>query len=259
MSEEQLAPSDANIETSSESQESTASLESASESPSESSSKIESKPETPFHEHPRFKELINEKNQFASRYEEMSKQVKEMQARMEEFAKPKPVETKNQLIERLKGIDPEFGTWAEQQEATRAQLQEFAQWKAQLEVEKGQAQVRESVTRLHSEHKVSPELQGIYESQIKAIAQSNPSLGLKDLPALYKQVHDQFSKIFEARERSKLASYAQGKKQDAAVPPAQKGQAPKPSAPKTSYPKDREEAKSVMVKQIMNQLRNNSG
>lgn len=257
MSEEQLN-SDAGLESSSDSQ-STA-VEGASESSGATeASNTSGAREVPFHEHPRFKELINEKNDFAKKYEEMSSQFKAMRSQMEEMSKPKTVETKNALIERIKTVDPEFGTWAEKQEAAKTQLEELTKWRNEIAQQQVRTQAVNMVEKLHADNKVPKELQDRYNRELRAIAAENPNLQVEDLPKVYAQVHKEWTSFLDARDRAKLASYTSGKKPDSALPPsASKGPAPKQGGKTPAYSADKEEARGQLIKQVMNNLRANS-
>ncbi len=216
--------------------------------------------ETPFHEHPRFKELVEQKNQFATQLQERStryeRELSELKGQLEKLNTPKTPEAKNALIERLKGIDPEFGAWAEKQEATAKELQELRDWKAQTSQTTQQQTVNSELDKLHAEHKVPKELQGMYKAQIAEMARANPNLKMQDLPVVYKQLHNQINKYLDNRDKEKLAGYTKSKTADSNIPTgAQRGVAPTPNGKKPEWSKDPEEARGQLVSRIMNKVR----
>lgn len=245
-------------QTSSDVSESSSSESSSSVSDDNRESKASSREEnTPFHEHPRWKELIEQKNQFASQAEEFKRQISEMNKRFEEMNKPQntaPKIDEQKLLGRLKDIDPEFGQYMEM---LQNQLKESQTWRQNAEMNQVQSQAATQLQSLHKEHKVPNELQELYQARIKEIAQSNPNLGLKDLPNVYRQVHDQMNKFLDGYKRQQISEYTKSKKTDSSVPATtQRGNnAPKASGKKFEYSKDPMEARSQMVKRIISQIR----
>lgn len=215
--------------------------------------------ELPFHEHPRFKELINQRNEFSQRLQEYEKRFKDMDSKLEQSA-PKAQTPEGRLLERLKGIDPEFGSWAEQQHNARAQLEkdlaEQKQWRQAQEQQSQQGRIQSSLEKLHSEHKVPEAMRDVYEAQLERAAKANPNLSLSDLPKVYKEIHDRHSQYIESIKRDTLASYSQGKTKDSSIPAPAKGTSPKPGTPKFEYSKDPQEARAQVVKNALKGLKN---
>jgi exonuclease VII small subunit len=225
---------------------------------SSSEAKAPVEKEIPFHEHPRFKEVINQKNEFSQRLQEAEKRFQELSSRFES-SKPKEATPESKLLERLKGIDPEFGSWAEQQHAMKQQLEQkltaMEQWKSSLESSQQMSQVTSSLEKLHTENNVPADLRDFYEAQLERAAKANPNLTLQDLPKVYKEIHDRHSKYMESVKRDVLASYTQSKSKDAAIPSASKGNTQKPGNPKFEYSKDPSEARSQIVKNALKGLK----
>ena len=213
--------------------------------------------EPPFHEHPRFKEIINKNNEYSQRMREYEKQVQELKSTIEKANAPASPETK--LLQRLKDIDPEFGQFMEQQHATRAQLQEqlqqIEQWRSQQEAVAQRTQINSALEKLHIENKVPNELRKVYEAQLEQIARGNPNLGLQDLPSMYNEVHSTLSKYMEGVRREALASYSQSKVVSSSVPSPSKGPSPKTGTAKTEYSKDPAEARAQVVRNTLKSLR----
>lgn len=179
---------------------------------------------TPFHEHPRFKELIEQKNQQAEQIKAYQEQMRELQNQFKSM-QPKQKTPEEALLERLKGIDPEFGGWAENIDQTRRELAEFKEWKRNLELEQGRQQAQSALESLYTEHKVSKEMKDLYRSQIESIAYNNPDLKPQDLPKVFKQVHEGLSKWAQDYERSIRSKYVTEVKKETA-PATQTGGAP---------------------------------
>lgn len=198
--------------------------------------------ETPFHEHPRWKEVMDERNQYAAA-------VKELTARLEslERAKPEAPKAADPLVEKLKGIDPDlasrieaFGKNGETIEQLRQELKEARQ-------ERIRETAQSEVNRLFSENKVPESAQRFYKAELIRMANENPKIGVSDLPKMFKEVHEAFGKHFESIRRDDRKSYVNDKKQDAKLPTSQpKGNSAKPA--KEKLPMDREAALSSIVK-----------
>lgn len=209
----------------------------------------------------RFQEVIQLKNEFAKKEESLARELKELRDQINRRPEPTEAQVKkeNALIGRLKGIDPEFGTWAEQQETLKGQLDELKQWKAEAEAERLRTQADSSFEKLHSEHKVPKEMQDFYKAsvvqEVQRIERSGRALSLTDLPAVYKSVHDNFTKFFEVQKRANIANYASQKKVDATLPAAKKGVAAKPTTAKPTYSRDPEEAKAQIVSRALQKAR----
>lgn len=215
--------------------------------------------EPPFHEHPRFKEIINKNNEYSQRLQDYEKRFQELSGKLEQST-PKAPTPESKLIERLKGVDPEFGQFMEQQHATRAQLeaklQAMEQWKASQEQNTYRGQITSSLEKLHTEHKVPEAVRELYEAQLERIAKANPHLSLQDLPNVYKGIHEKFNGYMESVKRDTLSSYTTSKTKDASIPSAPKGTTPKPGTSKIEYSKDPAEARKQIVERTMKSLRN---
>lgn len=211
----------------------------------------------PFHEHPRFKELVEQKNTYAQQTKALQDQIAQMQARMEQLSKPaqqpKPAD---ELHQRLKGIDPVFGERFEQLEAARQQVEEMRAWKEEMERERTRTQAVQTVNSLHEQHKVAAEDRDLYQSLLELQIQKNPTARMEDLPALYKNVHEMVSKRYDALKRSERESYVKEKSVDSKVPSSQpKGKAVSHNRETDFSKMDPETARREAVSQIVKQMR----
>jgi len=188
----------------------------------EEASEPESKPEkeeTPFHEHPRFKQILEERNEARKQYDAMAERLE----RLEESNKPQPEQDK--LISRLKEIDPEFGTRFEEIDQAKRELEELRQWRQQSEADRLRTQAETTLTKLHSENKVPEAFQAAYRAELESMARSNPRTQISDLPVMYKQVHEKYSKAIDNIKREERSKYVKDKRSNN-VPTARRGQVP---------------------------------
>lgn len=252
--EQELQTSDAQEAPSSEEQ-------TVQDAPEQSSTEARVAPEAkseaqaPFHEHPRFKELVEHKNRASEEAKALKEQLAEMQRRFESQSQPRQEPKENPLLARLKGIDPEFGEMIAQLHARSMKVEDLEAQLAQTSQENLRSQAATQLNKLHDEYKVPANLREIYQAQIELAALRNPKLGLKDLEPLYKQTHEKYSAILEDTRRTERESYVAGKKADAKTPTSQpKGQTVKSGqAPaKAASPYER---KQNMVREITDALR----
>lgn len=228
----------------------------ATDGPAQETKTTDEKP-TPFHEHPRWKEMVEERNKERERASTLERSLHDLKSNFERQAQAsKGPSERDELFKRLKDIDPAFGGLMEEWASKMGKVDNLEQTYNQERATTTQERYASNLNQLHSEFKVPKELQTVYDSQIRAIAMSNPRLGLNDLPSVYKQVHDQLNGAIEARIRAATSSYINAKKNDAAVPAAQ-GKAKAPTQGKATkqsdYPKDPYEARQLVVKRVIEQ------
>lgn len=244
-----------------ETEQSTQAQESQDSEPSKEAAAAQEEKQMPFHEHPRFKEVIEQKNQFKQQVELAERRIQDMERRFaemtkqQEAARPKPQDA---LMERLKGIDPDFaerfGKLSEV-DTMKQDLQEFKQWKEEQAHQAVRMEARNTMERLFTDNNVSKELRGIYEDRISAAASRNPNLGVNDLPNVFKGIHEEMSKLLETTKRETTKNYVANKQQAAAKPSTQpKGKAAQ-AVNKQQFSKDPQQARAELVKQILEQSR----
>lgn len=190
----------------------------------------------------RFQEIIQQKNEFSKRLEETERRYQDLEKRI---GQPQEQPKEKTLINRLKEIDPEFGSWAEQQEAARKELEDLRTWRANAEKQNYINAATSVVDKLKSDLKVDPALHSMYLNQIPM------GTPIKDIEAKYKAAHESVSKFIEAQKRAALSQYSSEKKKDAAVPASAKGPAPKVSTQKPKFSKDPEQATAQIVKRAL--------
>lgn len=176
--------------------------------------------EPPFHEHPRFKEIIEEKNSLQRRVEEMQQ---EFQERMEQIQQAQEASTKKEdpLFERLDSIDPEFaGKFREIYQNTQAaqtQLQQFQEWQQAQQNEAIANRFYSEVDGMVAEAKVPEALHDVYRLEMETIAKNNPHLDFQDLPKVFNDVHQKWQTRLDGLSRAQKQQYVQSVKKSAAT------------------------------------------
>ena len=225
-------------------------------SPSTPESAVDSTPQTssepaPFHEHPRFKELIDQRNQFAE-------QLKTLQNELQSLKAPKaPAEAspEEKMIAKMRGIDPEFAVYLENLAKKASKAESLEHTFEERQAQETRQQASSALESLHAQNKVPAALQSIYKSQIMAIAQSE-GLTVSQLPEVYKRVHNDISKVLDSVKRDERAAYVGSKKADASIPSSQ----PRPTTTKApvkgpEYSKNPDEARAQAVQRTLEQIR----
>lgn len=230
--------------------ESTSGSETASPVQSQSEAPVQeaqAKPEqnVPFHEHPRFKELVEQKNQYATKYSQLEEGYKRLEAQLKQLQTPQKVEQSAQekILERLQGIDPEFAGFQKElvtklamAEQVKQELEQLKQ-ERQQEVYQRQAQeANQNFEKLCADNKIPKHMEIFYREAIANAAMSKNS-SVNDLPVLFKEAHERLSKSFEEFRRQDREAYAASKKSDK-VPASQTGGIPASAKPAQADNKD---------------------
>jgi hypothetical protein len=253
MPREEIVQQDANIEETSAPQESSGTEQQQAISAQSEISEQESTPEpnVPFHEHPRFRELIEERRQAAEELQAMREQLAELQS-LREQSQPPSQKPKNPFAEKLREINPEYAAWVDKQTAI---AEEVEQLKAEREADR-KRQVLEnynsSVEKLHTEFNVPKEWQGALKRQLDYLAMTDKRVGLGNLKEHYKTLHDEFKSLIDSTKREERKSYVTEKSKDAKIPSSQpKGAAPSRDEKGRFAGMDREQIKSEMTRQVL--------
>lgn len=222
---------------------------------------VEQKQETtPFHEHPRFKELVEQKNEALRRHQDMESRYKtiEQQLNSLQSSQPKAPTEFDQLIQDLKKIDPRLAgaleaqaKAAETSKSLQSRLEAFE--KQSQEATRAQA-VQTAVARInqmHESNKVSPEVKQILNDKFDLLYMQG-KLDPQKLEQVYKENYDSIKKYEEALSRSIRESYVKDKTKDALAPSSlPKGTQAKPAAKPLNVPKDKDALKAAVVKSFL--------
>lgn len=111
-----------------------------------------------FHEHPRFKHVIEEKNQWKKQAEELEQQLNQLK-QVEQFQKPAPTQAVPSWFSKLYGDDPEV--WSA-----------FQEYDVQLRASVKQEAIQELEQRRISEQKEVEQLNQWVDDEIKALEES---------------------------------------------------------------------------------------
>ncbi|HYE72212.1 MAG TPA: hypothetical protein VEF04_02735, partial [Blastocatellia bacterium] len=214
-------------------------------------SQEQSEKQVPFHEHPRFKELIDYRRQSEERLAAYEQQIQEMQRMYQEALKARqPQPEINPFVAKLKEIDPRYGEWAESVEARASKAEAVEQELQQLRTERLINQYESAVERLHSEHKTPDTMKARIKRELDA-AVIRGEVKLQDVPRAYKQAFDDYTKWLDEVKRSERASYVQDKSKDATAPSSQpKGKLP-PRNEKGQFTGDRESDLAMIAKRAL--------
>lgn len=213
--------------------------------------------EVPFHEHPRWKEVMEERNAEREARRQLEARIADMQRQFQEQAKPKQPDT-DPMYERLKGIDPEFADYLKDvrsQAAIAKQLQEeLTNLRQEQFVNSAQATFKE----LNTQNNVDPKLAKLYEQQLEAAYARGEFKDLGGLKATYQNIHKTFSELMGTHERQTLEKYTAGKKQDASKPASQPKGKPVSTAKGMEFSKNSAEARQQLIQAVLKQSRASS-
>lgn len=225
--------------------------------------KQEQQETTPFHEHPRFKELVEQKNEALRQYQAMQAQFKTLESQLTSLkqSQPKPASETDELLADLQKVDPRLANViktqleaAEQAKALQSRLEQFEnQSKEQAQRQTIQTAVAK-INSLHETGKMSDFGKQFINNALD-IAYRSGKLDASDLKAV-ESAYQEVAKAIKAHEdslsRSVTEKYVQEKKKDASVPVSQpKGAPAKQTQQKLSVPQDKEALKAAVVQSFM--------
>lgn len=211
----------------------------------------------PFHEHPRWKEVMAERNTERERAQALEQRLAEMDRRYQELSKPKSDkpdfnEVRAKMAERLKGIDPEFQSYMgllEQQAIEARQAAESMREERLVENLKGK------FDDLAAKSSLNPALKELYFAKMDAEYRAGNLRSVDALEKTFNAIHEPYAKHQEELKRAAIEEYTKAKKADATKPTGQpKGKAP--AQGKVDFSKmSPQEQRQFMNKQIVTQLR----
>jgi hypothetical protein len=211
---------------------------------------------TPFHMHPRFQEVISQKNQLAEQNKTFERQLQDLQRQLQALNKPEAPKA-NPIRERLTGIDKEFAEYVgsvEKIPELEKQLQDFQEWRQQQAAQANQQAAVSTKEKFYSENKVPAEHREIYDAQIVAIANSNPKLQVSDLPQVMKGIHEKMTKLFQSTQRDATKQLVDAKKVSAAKPSTQPKGLPASSV-KKSAPASKADLRAEMIASVLGEVK----
>jgi hypothetical protein len=208
----------------------------------------------PFHMHPRFQEVISEKNALKEQTAAFQRELAELRTQIKSST---PAE-KDELMERLESIDPKFAgllrNMRDELKSTKQQLEDFSSWRQQSSQETVQERVGNLKSQFYTENKIPEDRKAIYEAMVQAEAGRNPKLKVSDLPGVLKQVHESLGKMFQTVERDTTKKFVADKKSEASKPaPLAKGAPAKATKPEQNL--SHSQLKAQMLREAMDDVK----
>ncbi len=213
--------------------------------------------ELPFHEHPRWKEVLEERNTAREQTKRLEQSYQQLQDRINQMSAPKAApeaDKRSAMIERLKGIDPEFADFVSGL-APSQELNELRQWRQQMEQKTFITSAVGTIKDLHSKNNVSPELQAKYERELDLEYRSGRIKSMDDVNAAYKQVHEGYNALLENIKRAERESYLKEKTKASNTPSSQPKGKPVQAGQKSDWSKDPAEARKQLIQKVIKQAR----
>ncbi len=184
----------------------------------------------PFHEHPRWKEVIEERNSFKQGMSEYKQSLERLQQQMETLKQqattPKTVEQPKAdvFLSDLEKVNPEYAkslkAMYDQASKTTQLEQRIAQYEQQQLAEKAFNHFNTLLSTNKIENTVDQELyRNVVEAEVYRRESRGEKLGLKDLDGIFNTFHSKYAKAMEERERAITAKYVTAKKSDATQSP----------------------------------------
>lgn len=215
-------------------------------------------------EHPRFKELIDQKNSALESSKALQAKIAELEGKVNQPREPQgPSKEQTELaslIEDLKKVDPRLAAQIEAAskasssvQALQAKLDKFEQAQAETQRTSTIRAAVAEVNGLHESNKVSPELKQLLNDKIDLLF-SQGKLNFSDIKGTYSKELEVYTKMFDAIKRTERESYVADKKKDSQVPTSQPKGAPAKSAPpKQTWSADRETRNAQIVSRFLKQ------
>lgn len=220
-------------------EESAPQAESSDAEPQQAAPESKEEKPAPFHEHPRFKELIEQNRAFK---EESAQRARDYESLQREFQSlrqqntPKTETPIDPFLADLEKVNPEyaksFKAVMEQAGMAKAVQDELNQMKQQQFAEKAYSHFNGLLTNNKVADEYKEVYQGVVEAEVYRREQRGEKLGLKDLDGIFNAFHAKYSKAMEERDRKLTASYSTAKKADTTPKGATGGAASTPGAKK---------------------------
>lgn len=208
--------------------------------------------EVPFHEHPRWKQVMDERNAERERAKTLERQVADMQKQFQQSRVP---ESQDKVYERLNGIDPEFANYVKEIKEQASIAKQLQDELASMRTEQFTQTARSEFAALNAKNAISPELSKIYEQQLEAAYARGEFKDINGLKEVYKNVHDTFTKILGERDRVAIEKYTTSKKSDASKPSPQPRGKSTAGSNKMEFSKDPAESRQQLISSIVKQTR----
>lgn len=214
-------------------------------------------------EHPRFKELVTEKNSALKQYQDMQSQYKAMEQQINSLrqSQPKAPSETDQLLEDLKKVDPRLANViasqlqaAETTKSVQARLEAFEKQSQESAQRQVITTALSKINSLHETNKMSEFGKQFINNQLD-LAYRGGKLDASDIKAVESAYSESLKAIKtyeDSFKRDVTKSYVQDKTKDASVPTSvPKGVQAKPAQKPLNVPKDKESLRSAVVKSFL--------
>jgi len=209
-------------------------------------------------EHPRFKELVEQKNRALESSRALELKLATLEGRLSQPQTEKQQAERDELIEDLKKVDPRLADRLAaftNSSKTIEQLQKkLEQFESSRKETAQQAVVKESVAKINSWHetnKVSPAIRNAVNAQLDNLYMQG-KLNPQNLEEAYKAAYEPYKAYAEEIKRETLKGYVPAKKADASAPTSQPRGTPAKGRP-TEAPKfkNKEDMKAQIVEEFL--------
>lgn len=187
---------------------------------------------TPFHEHPRFKEVIEQNRGYKSELEQTKSVINQLQQQLDMIKQqtaPKTEPVKDPFLADLEKINPAYAKSLQSIYDRAGKTEELERRLAAYESQQFAEKAYAHFDKLLATAKVPEEMKSVYTDAVEAEVYRRESkgqkLGLGDLDAIFNSFHSKYSKFLEERERQITAKYVTTKKSDS-TPKGATGGAP---------------------------------
>jgi len=209
----------------------------------------------PFHEHPRWKEVMEERNSERQRAQALEQRLADMDRRYQELSRPRQEPKRDALVDRLTGIDEDFGKRfgeiAKQAELATQLQEQLNSFKEERVVES----LKSKFEDLASQNKLDPADKELYFSRMDMAYRQGKLRSPSDVESHFKAIHEPQAKRMEAYKRQVIEEYSKAKKADATKPTGQPKGKP-PATGQADFSKmSQQEQRQFMNKQIVTRLR----
>lgn len=193
----------------------------------------------PFHEHPRFKEVIEQNRSYKDQLSQYQGALERLQQQMETLKQqnvPKQEVPKDPFLSDLEKVNPAYAKSLQSVYDRAAKAEQIEQRLQQYEQQQFAQQAYSRFDNLLSTAKVSDSDKEMYKDAVEAEVfrreAQGKKLGLNDLDSIFNQFHTKYSKFKEDMERSITAKYVTAKKSDTTPKGATGGAATAPTMKK---------------------------
>ncbi len=202
--------------------------------------KIPEEKPAPFHEHPRFKELIEQNRTFKEESALRAQALESMQRELQYLrnqAAPKKEEPKDAFLADLEKVNPAYAKSLQAIYDQAGKTTQLEQRIAQYETQQFQKEAINHFNSVLAANKVTdPYDRKMYERAVRAEVYDRESKGQKlsinDLDKIVNDFHAEYKQAMESKERANTAKYVTAKKADTTPKGTTGGVASTPGAKK---------------------------